>query len=200
MLEVRSGGCPVQRSRCCLRLSRAFGSAPCSSSTCTASACARFRGGVQSLSILRAARADRSPGAVVARSPSEAPQLRRRRPPRMRRRNAQQSARLAGRSRPSARASSENPWSCATFKQRRRQLASGSVRRSSCRRSLASFFRYSSEARSGSCESGHDPSFRCARRPRLSGWKSGCLTRWCALRVGSTLYADRRPPFGRFRF
>src|SRR5213078_4171247 len=36
------------------------------------------------------------------------------------------------------------------------------------------------------------PSF-VARCPRLTGWKSGCLTGSNAL-VGSTLYADRRPP------
>ena len=42
-----------------------------------------------------------------------------------------------------------------------RACARGSVRRSSCSRSFASFFRYSSEARSGSCDLGIDPSFRC---------------------------------------
>src|SRR5262245_41906304 len=33
-----------------------------------------------------------------------------------------------------------------------------------------------------------------ARRPRLTGWKSGCLTVDEQCEVGSTLYADRRPP------
>jgi hypothetical protein len=36
----------------------------------------------------------------------------------------------------------------------------------------------------------------CARRPRLSGWKSGPLTIEELSGVGSTLYADRRPPVG----
>ena len=40
-----------------------------------------------------------------------------------------------------------------------------------------------------------------ARRPRLTGWKSGSSD-WLisAVEVGSTLYADRRPPAGQTAF
>src|SRR5207302_241358 len=63
-------------------------------------------------------------------------------------------------------------------------------------RSFANFFRYSSEAHSGSFEFDMDAFLPfLARRPRLSGWKSGSLTVEDLSGVGSTLYADRRPPF-----
>lgn len=71
----------------------------------------------------------------------------------------------------------EKPYSRARAVCTAASFARGSFRRNSCSRSFASFFRYSSEARSGSFESDIDTFLPvCARRPHLSGWKSGCLT------------------------
>src|SRR5262249_17063559 len=56
-------------------------------------------------------------------------------------------------------------------------FARGSARRRSRSRSFASFFRYSSEARSGSFAFAIDAFLPfLARRPHHSGWKSGSLT------------------------
>src|SRR5262245_59152119 len=72
------------------------------------------------------------------------------------------------------------------------------MRRSSCNRSLASFFRYSSEARSGSSDFdiGHLPPMICPASASFGLEVSVSNRVLEEYRVGSTLYADRGPPFG----
>lgn len=175
--EVRSGGCPVQRSGIVsalpgIRIGAIF------QQHMHGVRLARFRGGVQRCpSCVRRARIARPEQSSLLAG--EVPQL-----VEIGRRARVEETLNSLRGPPVdlglERAPARKPVVLRDVQQRRRQPDLGIVSAKFVEAILGELPKILERGAFGQLQSGHDPSFRCARRPRSPGRKSGCLTRWCA--------------------